>query len=381
MASVLSLMPLVLTLTLITSLPAPAHQNDLLGLKIVLPNRQNASDPAFSPDGINIAYVVTQGDSSQLWVTRVDGRRSRQVSSGQGRALEPAFSPSGSLLAYVWETGNDSRLMLAEVQTGISRSVSGGAKVGSFGWNANSSMLVYDDTITGRLRIFRLAEGRTQEVPLNMTAKCPIFGSDDNQIIFSGLESSHYTIWSLDLTSGRIKRLSWGTGDQLWPQLDPAKRRVLYVQFDYGRASLWVSDINGTWNQILFQTPSLEIPGTARSYQLPYILPELDVTTLPRWSPDGKYLLFLTASSNNGSNLNMATLNVTIKNEFPYGNPYYQIDLYGPVEQVKMHVEAFSWSPDGKSIALSVNYGTTNELVLLQIEPSRVKPIVGYGSP
>ena len=95
--------------------------------------------------------------------------------------------------------------------------------------------------------------------------------------------------------------------------------------------------------------------------------------------------MFVVNDPINTTNLYIAILNVTVRNEFLQGDPFnpveYQIDLYAPFDKAQGRMMEPSWSPDGKSIALSVNYGTTNELVLLQIEPSRVKPIVGYGSP
>ncbi len=60
------------------------------------------SQPAFSSDGSQIAYVSPVGGSPQVFVSDADGRNVQQVTRTAGAKQMPTFAPGdGSLLAYV----------------------------------------------------------------------------------------------------------------------------------------------------------------------------------------------------------------------------------------------------------------------------------------
>ena len=81
-----------------------ATQEDIDGLKIV-------SDPQVSPDGRQVAYVVstTEGDltRSNIWAASVDGGEPRQLSSGPRSDTAPRWSPDGETLAFLSDRAKD----------------------------------------------------------------------------------------------------------------------------------------------------------------------------------------------------------------------------------------------------------------------------------
>ncbi len=76
----------------------------------------SASDPQLSPDGRNVAYVVSRVDlegntyRSQIWVigTHADARP-RPLSAGEHRDGQPRWSPDGSMLAFTSTRSTDGR--------------------------------------------------------------------------------------------------------------------------------------------------------------------------------------------------------------------------------------------------------------------------------
>ena len=71
------------------------------------------SSPAVSPDGAEVAYVVSTRDldanesRSQVWVVSTAGGAPRQMTSGASSAAAPAFSPDGRWLTFLATRGEN----------------------------------------------------------------------------------------------------------------------------------------------------------------------------------------------------------------------------------------------------------------------------------
>src|SRR5207248_10421539 len=63
-------------------------------------------DPQCSPDGQQVAYVVSTTDvkedksNSHIWMVGVDGKNDRQVTSSQDSESSPKWSPDGKYLSF-----------------------------------------------------------------------------------------------------------------------------------------------------------------------------------------------------------------------------------------------------------------------------------------
>ncbi|MEI8023624.1 MAG: prolyl oligopeptidase family serine peptidase, partial [Actinomycetota bacterium] len=73
----------------------------------IISNQIGAASPAVSPDGSQVAYVVTRVDykankyRSQVWLARTDGSESpRPLTAGEKRDGNPSWSPDGTWLAF-----------------------------------------------------------------------------------------------------------------------------------------------------------------------------------------------------------------------------------------------------------------------------------------
>jgi serine/threonine protein kinase/Tol biopolymer transport system component len=60
---------------------------------------ENGPDVALSPDGTHLAYVVRQGDTTQIYLRAIDSLEARPISGTEG-ATEPFFSPDGQWLGF-----------------------------------------------------------------------------------------------------------------------------------------------------------------------------------------------------------------------------------------------------------------------------------------
>jgi hypothetical protein len=63
------------------------------------------SDPVWSPDGNEIAYVKKVGQAENVWLMRPDGAAQRQVTSDGGEKASLSWQPKGARLVYVEDGG------------------------------------------------------------------------------------------------------------------------------------------------------------------------------------------------------------------------------------------------------------------------------------
>ena len=143
------------------------------------------SDPAWSPDGREIAFVSNRtenpdgNDNSDIWIVRVDGERAepRQLTNNPGADYAPAWSPDGRRIAYVTVTEPD------------------------LIWYATNHLAVIP------------ARGGQPRLPLprlDRNVRAPAFAPGGDAILFRLEDSAEEQLVRLDLASGELERLVAG---------------------------------------------------------------------------------------------------------------------------------------------------------------------------
>ena len=65
-------------------------------------------DPAFSPDGRQIAFASDRSGNLQLWSINVEGSGANQLTRGSGDAYGPSFAPDGKAIVFLETRGRNS---------------------------------------------------------------------------------------------------------------------------------------------------------------------------------------------------------------------------------------------------------------------------------
>lgn len=148
------------------------------------------------------------------------------------------------------------------------------------------------------------------------------------------------TLWELDLTSGKPKRLLSFIGGVLWDpgaSISPDARYVTYV--DSG--NLHLRDLDTGDDRVILQgsaTCEFAEPGPCVSYQM-----------APLWSPDGKTLL-VEKSYYEGSRPVIVD---------PFSAPPTELTPEGPARNPSEPVGPRAWSPDSRSFCGVNSYDGT----------------------
>jgi TolB protein len=203
------------------------------------------SQPAFSPDGTEIAYVYWTFNFSDLFVMAADGSQSRRLTRGQSPSLpdnswafRPAWSSDGARLAYI----SDANSALPQIWV-----------IGKDGNNRRQ--------VTSELVGIQWADSLTWDPK---GARLAATAAPDMR------EPSQ--IYLIDVATGAPERLTRHQNGALDPAWSPDGSALAYIGRPGGQTELWVRNIEGT--------------KEAHLDKLAYV-------RSPAWSPDGKMLAVL----------------------------------------------------------------------------------------
>jgi len=266
------------------------------------------SSVAWSPDGKQLVYSM----KGNLWVQEVDSKKAVQLTDGEGYDYQPDVSPDGRKIIFVRYTGTSVELMLLDLESGQTKSLTDNKAVNlEPRWSPDGRNIIFVSTIdTGHFLLFKATfyGDALQEIicliPNNKStvkryyysafdhAINPTWSPDGKKIYFiSNREIAHGTgdIVSLDLETKAINTIhheetSWRTK----PDISPDGTRLVYSSY-----------LGRNWNQ-LWMLP------VAGGYPVPLTYGEFD-NTAPQWSPDGKYIAFI---SNREGNTSLWVVNV-----------------------------------------------------------------------
>jgi Tol biopolymer transport system component len=348
--------------------------------------------PAWSPDGSEIAYVTecnletpdTRGGVSQLWTVNLVSGETRLISEAD--SVQPSWSPHGLRIAY-WSIDDASgkRTGQRDIWTipahgGEAVPVTQDAPTDwNPVWSPDGNYIYFSSDRSGSMNLWRIPineeSGRVLGQPEIVTTGATAshqhhsFSKDGSQLAYvEWVESSNLWKVSFDPSTGKVdgqpsqitrgSRLATGVG------LSPDGGWLAFDAFGSGREDIIVIRTDGTGRRQLTDDPYRD--------------------RCPRWSPDGKKICFYSNRSGSyeiwtiepdGSGLQRLTDTPGQSVNFPAWSPdgtrmaYYNrseglsyiFDPNKPWEKQapvplpslgnEYQFEAYSWSPDGRSIA------------------------------
>jgi Tol biopolymer transport system component len=188
-----------------------------------------------------IAFASNRDGNWEIYVTDVDGQNQTRLTKSDPQDRFPLWSPDRSQIAFASEINGDHWEL----------------------WVMNA-----DGTKPRRLATQIVAKGHRQ------------WSHDGNRIVFAATVDGNVEIFSVDVASGRLNRLTTSPGVDRDPAWSPDDRHIVFSSTRDGNSEIYVMRTDGTLPRRLTNEPALD--GS------------------PAWSPDGSKIAFVSARDAGG---------------------------------------------------------------------------------
>ncbi|MFZ5824279.1 MAG: S9 family peptidase [Bacillota bacterium] len=242
-----------------------------------------ADAPSWRPDGKSLLYLSSAGGSPNLWSVPTDGGQPHRLTKGPGKESAPTWSPDGRHIAFLTDRDGFDQLALIPVA----------ADGSAAGWPRPLTTMAMD-------------------------CREPQWSPDGSTIAFIGLEGlDSSALFLLNLESGELRAVR--TSEPAFfssPAWAPDGRRLVCINDSTGFAHLWLVDAlsaqafpvpmddsaekgSPSWSpdgrDIVYTFNRNGYIGVGLWHQGEHVelVPPTGVALQPQFSPDGKRLLFV----------------------------------------------------------------------------------------
>jgi len=248
---------------------------------------QLITDPRISPDGRHVVFCVQRVDKktekkySNLWIAPTDRGRARQFTHGDQADSQPRWSPDGSEIAFISNRDDEKQpqIRIIPFHGGEARPLTNlKGEFEAFEWSPDGKQLVCQFRKKDKEVIEREEDEQKKKLGVVSRHITRVFYKLDG----SGfLPKERWHIWTIDARTGRAKQLTDGDVYDEWgPQWSPDGKQIVFCSNHSEDPDLDPDAID------LFVIP-------AEGGDLHRIETPVGPKESPTFSPDGRWLAYL----------------------------------------------------------------------------------------
>jgi Tol biopolymer transport system component len=245
-------------------------------LSMLLPfwDIEQSLQPAWSPDGKQIAFVGHLDGNQDIFVVTIRGKRLRRITSATGNDFSPCWSPDGQSIAFTSEHDGQREVYIADLNGNnvhpllASRMASSGPA-----WSPDGSKIAFTSMQEGFANIYVAdADGKEVQAIVESPAMdgAPIWSRDGSVLGFNSDRSGDWNGYIMEFPSGLAKAITNEKAHEFLFDFFPDNTSVVLTTDKFGIETIVVSSLDGT------RTQKISDPATR--------------FTGPRVSPNGKQI-------------------------------------------------------------------------------------------
>lgn len=231
--------------------------------------------PVFAPDGRGIIHRSNRGGASNIWWQPLDAKPPVQLTSGPGPDSYPSVARNGTIAFLNSRSRN--LLILYSLSGGEATTLTTDAsRLWSPAFSPDSKEVVYSrDQPDGLWHLWIIAAegGQARQITSGKSPEIyPRFTPDGATIFFNTWGAEPLSLWRVPRQGGPARPATTpNASSDGYADVSPDGKSLVFTRTENKISHLYVSAVDGT------ATPRrvLETPGT-----------------VPRWSPDGKWISF-----------------------------------------------------------------------------------------
>ncbi len=186
--------------------------------------RGSNSAPAWAPDGRSLAVTLSRDGGSQLYLIDANGGEPRRLIQSSGIDTEPVFSPDGRSIYFVSDRGGSPQIYRIPANGGNAERVTfAGTYNISPAISPDGRWLAYVSRIGGafKLQVMELASGTVNSITDTTADESPSFAPNSKLLVYATQQGGREALMTTTL-DGKIKaRLSGQAGDIREPDWGP----------------------------------------------------------------------------------------------------------------------------------------------------------------
>jgi TolB protein len=224
--------------------------------RVIANSTEPLMSPAWSPDGLSLAYVSFESKASAIFVQTLSTGERRRVSARAGINGAPAWSPDGRTLALTLSRKDgDVDIYTLDLSSQVLTRMTFDPGIDTEPvWSIDGRKLYFNSDRAGSPQIYELdvsQPNRATRVTFEGTYNArPRLSPDGKQLAVVYLDRGNYRIASIDLQSKAVQVLSEGRQDES-PSYAPNGATIIYATQDRGKGVLATVSSDGRFQQKL----------------------------------------------------------------------------------------------------------------------------------